>query len=350
MADLILSGIRKSFGRTEVLHGIDTRIEKGSFVSLLGASGCGKTTLLRIVAGLETASAGTVQIAGQDVTDLPPERRDISMMFQSYALLPHLSVAENVRFPLRMRGIGSRDEQAAKVQEALETVQLAAFAQRKPAQLSGGQQQRVALARAIVSTPKVLLLDEALSNLDARLREDMQLELIEIHRKLGLTTLFVTHDQDEALSLSDKVILLDDGRVAQEGTPQQIYDAPQSAFAAEFLGAANLLPATIGPAGQAVLGDGQRLNVPASMPEGPALLAIRQEDLRVADSGEGLAATLKAQVFMGSRTRQVLEMNGTPLRALSLGGPKIAVGQPVRLTVDPDRIARLPAEPGRQTA
>ena len=153
MADLTLTGIRKSFGGIEVLHGIDTVIETGSFVSLLGASGCGKTTLLRIVAGLETASAGRVQIAGQDVTGLPPESRDISMMFQSYALLPHLSVAENVRFPLRMRGIGNREEQAAKVADALETVQLSAFANRKPAQLSGGQQQRVALARAIVSTP-----------------------------------------------------------------------------------------------------------------------------------------------------------------------------------------------------
>lgn len=350
MADLILTGIRKSFGKTAVLHGIDTSIEKGSFVSVLGASGCGKTTLLRIVAGLETASAGTVRIAGQDVTRLPPEKRDISMMFQSYALLPHLSVAENVRFPLRMRGIGSREEQATKVQDALETVQLAAFANRRPAQLSGGQQQRVALARAIVSTPKVLLLDEALSNLDARLREDMQLELIEIHRKLGLTTLFVTHDQEEALSLSDKVILLEDGRVAQEGAPQLIYGAPRSAFAAEFLGAANLLPARIGPVGQAVLSDGQRLRVPASMPEGAAVLAIRQEDLSVSESGEGLAAMLKAQVFMGSRTRQVLEIDGRSLRALSLGGPKVAVGTQVKLMVDPDRIARLPAEPGKEPA
>ena len=342
MADLTLTGIRKSFGGIEVLHGIDTVIEKGSFVSLLGASGCGKTTLLRIVAGLETASAGMVQIGGQDVTGLPPEARDISMMFQSYALLPHLSVAENVRFPLRMRGIGNREEQAAKVADALETVQLSAFANRKPAQLSGGQQQRVALARAIVSTPKVLLLDEALSNLDARLREDMQLELIEIHRKLGLTTLFVTHDQDEALSLSDRVILLEGGRVAQEGAPEDIYEAPQSAYAAEFLGAANLIPVRIGPRGTASLPDGQSLKVPDTMPEGPATLAIRQEDLVLSDTDAGIAAKLKAQVFMGSRTRHVLDLGGHPLRALSLGRPGLTAGATVRLRVDPDRIAWLP--------
>ena len=345
MADLTLTGIRKSFGRTEVLHGIDTVIEKGSFVSLLGASGCGKSTLLRIVAGLETASAGRVEIAGQEVTALPPEARDISMMFQSYALLPHLSVAENVRFPLRMRGIGNREEQAARVAEALETVQLSAFANRKPSQLSGGQQQRVALARAIVSTPKVLLLDEALSNLDARLREDMQLELIEIHRKLGLTTLFVTHDQDEALSLSDRVILLDGGRVAQAGSPEEIYEAPQTAFAAEFLGAANLIPAEIGPRGTATLPGGQHLPVPENMLEGPALLAIRQEDLVLSAGGKGISARLKAQVFMGSRTRHVLDLDGHRLRALSLGRPGLVAGETVRLAVDPDRIAWLPPAP-----
>ncbi len=245
MSDLTLTDIRKSYGRVEVLHGIDLAIRSGEFVALLGASGCGKTTLLRIVAGLETVSAGRVEIAGREITALPPERRDIAMMFQSYALLPHLSVAENVRFPLRMRRQGSREEQAAKVEQALETVQLTTMADRRPSQLSGGQQQRVALARAIVSNPQVLLLDEPLSNLDARLREEMQVELIEIHRRLGLTTLFVTHDQDEALSLADRVVLMNQGKVEQEGTPREIYDAPATGFASSFLGAANLLPVTV---------------------------------------------------------------------------------------------------------
>ena len=222
MADVTLTDIRKSFGPVEVLHGVSLAIAEGEFVSLLGASGCGKTTLLRTVAGLEAPTSGRVMIGGEDVTELPPERRDIAMMFQSYALLPHLSVAENVRFPLRMRRIGAREDQHERVREALETVHLGQMAERKPNQLSGGQQQRVALARAIVSKPQVLLLDEPLSNLDARLREDMQVELIEIHKRLGLTTLFVTHDQEEALSLSDRIVLINKGRIEQEGAPARI--------------------------------------------------------------------------------------------------------------------------------
>ena len=194
MADLRLRDIRQSLGPTEVLGGIALDIPSGAFIALPGASGCGKTTLLRIIAGPERVTTGTVEIAGRDATHLPPERRDIAMMFQSYALLPHLDVAGNVRFPLRMRGIGSAAGQRARVAEALETVQLGHLAARRPRKLSGGQQQRVALARAIVWRPELLLPDEPLSNLDARLREDMQLERIELHRRLGLTTVFVTHD------------------------------------------------------------------------------------------------------------------------------------------------------------
>ena len=246
MSEINLSDIHKSFGKVEVIPGVSFSVERGEFVSLLGPSGCGKTTLLRIVAGLETVSSGRVDIAGTDVTHLPPEKRDIAMMFQSYALLPHLSVAENVRFPLRMRGIGSRDEQNERVKTALDTVQLSHLGDRRARQLSGGQQQRVALARAIVSRPKVLLLDEPLSNLDARLREDMQVELIEIHKNLGLTTLFVTHDQEEALSLSDRIILIKGGRIEQEGTPAHIYAQPSTSFASQFLGSANMLSAVAG--------------------------------------------------------------------------------------------------------
>lgn len=341
MANVRLENIRKSFGNVKVLHGISLDIASGEFVSLLGASGCGKTTLLRTVAGLETVTSGTVVIDGQTVTDLPPEKRDIAMMFQSYALLPHLSVAENVRFPLRMRNIGSREEQAERVETALETVQLGHLGDRKPRQLSGGQQQRVALARAIVSKPKVLLLDEPLSNLDARLREDMQVELIEIHKRLGLTTLFVTHDQEEALSLSDRVVLLNAGRVEQQGTPAEIYTRPATEFASNFLGSANIIPATIetDDAGSvAVLADGQRLQLsPGESARGPARLVLRQEDIAIGKSGD-IAGEVRTRVYLGARNRYVLALAGQPVRVLSGNDRVFASGEKVSLSIDPRRI------------
>ena len=347
MSDLTLTDIRKSYGRVEVLHGIDLAIRSGEFVALLGASGCGKTTLLRIVAGLETVSAGRVEIAGREITALPPERRDIAMMFQSYALLPHLSVAENVRFPLRMRRQGSREEQAAKVEQALETVQLTTMADRRPSQLSGGQQQRVALARAIVSNPQVLLLDEPLSNLDARLREEMQVELIEIHRRLGLTTLFVTHDQDEALSLSDRVVLMNQGKVEQEGSPREIYDAPATGFASSFLGAANLLPVTVANGtGSPVarLADGQELAVPEGMAaSGERTLVLRQEDLEVvaADQPGALKARVAIRVFLGARNRYMLDLAGQRISLTTGKAVRVEPGEKVGLIIAPENIRLL---------
>ena len=346
MANVHLHAIHKSFGATAVIHGVSLDIASGEFVSLLGASGCGKTTLLRIVAGLESVTSGTVEIDGRGVTDLPPEQRDIAMMFQSYALLPHLSVADNVRFPLRMRGLGSRDEQQEKVRAALDTVQLSQLAERRPSQLSGGQQQRVALARAIVSQPKVLLLDEPLSNLDARLREDMQVELIEIHKRLGLTTIFVTHDQEEALSLSNRVILLNGGHIEQQGTPADIYARPDSAFASSFLGAANLVPATIeaGHKSVAVLADGQRLAIaPDNTTVGSTTLALRQEDLQITDAGQpGLQAKVRTRVYLGSRNRYVLQLAGMDIKVLASTDRVYADGAMVALTVDPGRVRCLP--------
>ena len=341
MANVRLEDIKKSFGNVKVLHGITLDIASGEFVSLLGASGCGKTTLLRAVAGLEGVTSGSVSIDGQTVTELPPERRDIAMMFQSYALLPHLSVSENVRFPLRMRGIGSREEQAERVKAALETVQLGHLAERKPRQLSGGQQQRVALARAIVSKPKVLLLDEPLSNLDARLREDMQVELIEIHKRLGLTTLFVTHDQEEALSLSDRVVLLNGGRVEQQGSPAEIYSRPATEFASNFLGSANIIPVTIessdgGPV--AVLANRQRLPLSPSEPvRGPARLVLRQEDLAIGKSGD-IGGEVRTRVYLGARNRYVLVLAGQPVRVLAGNDHIFASGEAVSLSIDPARI------------
>lgn len=353
MSDVHIKKVHKAFGAVEVLHGISLDIRSGEFVSLLGASGCGKTTLLRIVAGLESVTSGNVEIDGRDVTGLPPEQRDIAMMFQSYALLPHLSVAENVRFPLRMRRIGTVSEQREKVREALETVQLGHLADRRPRQLSGGQQQRVAFARAIVSRPKVLLLDEPLSNLDARLREDMQVELIDIHKRLGLTTLFVTHDQEEALSLSDRVILINEGNIEQEGAPAEIYARPATRFASSFLGAANLLPATIadgatGPV--ATLADGQTLPLRSQeMARGRATLALRQEDIALLAPDEAVGqqlvkAEIRTRVYLGARNRYVIRLGGEQIRVLAPHETLFDRGDEVRLSVDPDHIRVIPED------
>lgn len=350
MSNVRLSSIQKTYGPVKVLHGIDLDIESGEFVSLLGASGCGKTTLLRIVAGLENVSAGRVEIDGREVTDLPPEKRDIAMMFQSYALLPHLSVIENVRFPLRMRHIGGREEQYERARAALETVQLAHLADRRPRQLSGGQQQRVALARAVVSDPKVLLLDEPLSNLDARLREDMQVELIEIHRRLKLTTLFVTHDQEEALSLSDRVVLMNAGRVEQQAAPHDLYASPATGFASAFLGAANLLPANVTEemnAIYAILDDGQRLQLdPTTKARGPVTLAIRQEDAILSHASEtvppgSLSGEIATRVYLGSRYRYIVRLGSHRLSILAPKAPVFETGAKIAISVEPAHIRAL---------
>lgn len=318
MATLTIEHVAKSFGAVRVLDDISLHIESGEFVSLLGPSGCGKTTLLRILAGLETVSGGTVKIGGRDVAHLPPEDRDISMMFQSYALFPHMNVHENVRFPLRMRRRGSRSEQDRKVREALDIVQLGHLAGRMPKQLSGGQQQRVALARAIVSDPKVLLLDEPLSNLDARLREDMQVELIGLHRRLGLTTVFVTHDQDEALSLSDRVVLMYGGHIEQSGHPLEMYARPGTRFASDFLGSANIVPVKVSRKDgrtQAVLATGAVVDVcEAPVGKSDGLLVLRQEDILMKPAEgaqpDALKATVQTRVYLGGRTRYVLDLEG----------------------------------------
>jgi ABC-type Fe3+/spermidine/putrescine transport system ATPase subunit len=339
MADLELHDITKAFDRAEVLHGVSLNIQSGQFVSLLGPSGCGKTTLLRIIAGLESVTRGSVFIDRKDVTHLAPESRDIAMMFQSYALLPHMTVRQNIRFPLKVRGKGTRAEQDLRVETVLETVQLLHLADRMPRQLSGGQQQRVALARAIVSDPKVLLLDEPLSNLDARLREDMQVELIDLHRRLGLTTVFVTHDQEEALSLSDVVVLMNGGRIEQIGDPRSIYESPETDFASEFLGSANLVPVVVthDPSGShAILADGQSVAVTTSI-QGEARLVLRQEDLtlRTVQPGqaEHVLARIETRVFLGARIRYVLRMGDLRLKCLAPATDVFSSGDTVAVQI-----------------
>jgi len=294
VADSVLSirGLSKAFAGQTVLTDFTLEISHGEFVTLLGPSGCGKTTLLRLVAGFETPDGGSVFLDGADISPLPPEKRQVNTVFQSYALFPHMSVSANVAFGLRLKGVRGR-ELIARVHQALEQVRMREFADRYPGQLSGGQQQRVAIARAVVNTPRVLLLDEPLSALDARLRRDMQVELKRLQRELGIAFILVTHDQEEALSMSDRVVVMQDGRIAQVGTPREVYEDPANLYVARFIGDINLFPGTVvgrdGDNGlqvrvfdQLVLARTDRVLQPGQ----PVQLLLRPEDLRLAESGQ----------------------------------------------------------------
>jgi putative spermidine/putrescine transport system ATP-binding protein len=311
MAGVVVEGLAKRFGATAALDCVSLAIPDGAMVAVLGPSGCGKTTFLRLLAGLETPDGGTIRIGATNVTGLPPERRGLGMMFQSYALFPHMTAAENLRFPLKMRGIGDRAAQDARVADALRLVRMEAFSTRYPRELSGGQQQRVALARAVIADPPVLLLDEPLSNLDAQLRKEMQVELIELHRKIALTTVLVTHDQEEALSLADLVVLMRQGRVEQVGAPREIYRNPATAFAASFIGAANLIPVRLAN-GRAEIAPG--LSVPAAAGEGKRLLLLRREDLslRAAALPTEIAVPVSvvAVAYHGAQCHAVVDLAG----------------------------------------
>lgn len=261
--DVRLTGISKTYGSSTAVHPLDLTVPAGTFFALLGASGCGKTTTLRMIAGLEAPSTGTVRLGDRDVTELPPYKRPVNTVFQSYALFPHLDVYENVAFGLRRRGIKSVKKQ---VGEMLDLVQLGDYARRKPQELSGGQQQRVAVARALINHPQVLLLDEPLGALDLKLRRQMQLELKRIQTEVGITFIHVTHDQEEAMTMADTVAVMNGGRVEQLGAPAELYDLPRTAFVANFLGTSNLLTAEVtGVSGDDVLvtAGGSRLALPA---------------------------------------------------------------------------------------
>jgi iron(III) transport system ATP-binding protein len=279
-AGIEISGVNLSYGATHVLKDVSLDVEPGEFFAFLGPSGCGKTTLLRLIAGFNVAQTGSVRVGGTDVSTLPPWKRDVGMVFQSYALWPHMSVGRNVAFGLEERRL-PKDEIAARVDQALELVSLKHLKDRKPSQLSGGQQQRVALARTIAVRPKVLLLDEPLSNLDAKMRVQVRRELRELQQTLGITTIFVTHDQEEANTICDRIAVMSEGVVQQIGTPMALYDRPANLFVAGFLGTANILEGQIGDSAFAISGGG-RLPVAAGadVPAG-AKVVFRPQNARV---------------------------------------------------------------------
>ncbi len=342
MSFLDLSGLQKSYGANNVVKSFDLGVQKGEFVSLLGPSGCGKTTVLRMVAGFETPSKGTIRIDGQDVTHLRPNQRNIGMVFQAYALFPNLTVAQNVAFGLKIKGI-SAAESKDRVADMLRLIGLPALGDRYPFQLSGGQQQRVALARALAPQPRVLLLDEPLSALDAKIRVSLRLEMREIQQKLGITTIFVTHDQEEALSISDRVVVMNGGLADQIGTPFEIYNKPRTRFVANFVGTLNTLEGTVTDAatGQITL-NGQSLRLPAPLESaGPVGLALRPESVhlnRVTDGDMVLPATVTSVHFMGSVIRVQAVAAGRPLALDTFNRPDTpppAIGSTVDLSFNP---------------
>jgi len=342
-----LVAVSKRWGQSAALAEVTLSVAAGSFTVLLGPSGCGKSTCLRIIAGLEQASSGTVSIGGKDVTDLPPARRGVAMVFQSYALFPHLTVAENIVFGLRARRVAA-GERKRRLAEASEMLGIGHLLGRRPAQLSGGQQQRVALGRAIVAQSPICLMDEPLSNLDAQLRAEMRREILALQRRLGLTMVYVTHDQTEAMSMADQVVLLRDGQIEQDAPPADIYAAPATSFCAGFIGSPpmNLLP--LERRGNAMVISGT---------DGPALCAavesavvggIRPETLSLADSG--IAARVTLAEFLGAETVLACVVGAAELRVLArLPGRVVAEpGREVFLAVAPDAVHLFAAASGKR--
>ena len=322
VSDIRLENIARHWGAARALDGVSFEVEAGSFAVLLGPSGCGKSTTLRIIAGLDQPTSGTVRIGGRDVTALPPAARGIAMVFQSYALFPHLTVAENIVFGLRVRKVRDR---AARLARAAEMLGLAALLDRKPSQLSGGQQQRVALARAIVAEAPVCLMDEPLSNLDAQLRGEMRREIRALQRRLGITMVYVTHDQTEAMTMADKVVLLRAGRIEQVGTPEDLYARPATAFTASFIGAPpmNLLR------------------------RDARLVGVRPEDMRLAS--DGLEASVESVEYLGADSLLALSSHGQSLLVRVPGRAAARSGDAVRVSWDPSQEHRFdPTTGGRQ--
>jgi spermidine/putrescine ABC transporter ATP-binding subunit len=311
-APIRLHGLRKEFDGVVAVDTVELTVEPGLLCALLGPSGCGKTTTLRMIAGLETPTAGTISIGNTDCTHVPPYARDLGFVFQNYALFPHMDVATNVAFGLRMRRL-PEGEVAERVAEVLALVQLAGFEHRRPKQLSGGQQQRVALARALVTRPRALLLDEPLSNLDKNLRDEMRTQVRDIQRRLGITAILVTHDQEEALAIADRVVVMNKGRIEQIGRGEDVYRRPATLFVARFVGTANVFKGVLADDGHLVAGN-LRLPVTASGRAGErAALVIRPADATLASPGGGLSGVIEGHVYQGALRRYTVRLaDGSP--------------------------------------
>ncbi|MDG2029896.1 MAG: ABC transporter ATP-binding protein [Phycisphaerales bacterium] len=355
MSSVLLESVRKVFGTTVAVDEVNLEIATGDLFFLLGPSGCGKTTLLRMIAGFATPSGGRITIGDRDVTKLPAEKRDTGMVFQSYALWPHMSVRENVAFGLKVRKL-ERSRVDSEVDRALELVRMTDYAARKPNELSGGQQQRVALARALAFKPSILLLDEPLSNLDAKLRIEMRSEIRRIVDELGVTTIYVTHDQKEALSLADDMVVMRDGLVVQRGSPRELYTRPSSRFTADFLGETNLISAEIRGRedDRAVLstvaGDVHSTAIVDTLPDkGNITLSIRPEALAIIHEGESVPedssvinGTLIDSIFLGEMAQHRVDIGGdVVLKVFQLNPRQLAPGSDIRLAIDPEDVVLL---------
>ncbi|MDR3376033.1 MAG: ABC transporter ATP-binding protein [Ancalomicrobiaceae bacterium] len=313
MSEIAVSNLSKAFGPHKAVDDVSFTVASGEFVVLLGPSGCGKSTTLRLIAGLEQPSTGAISIHGRDVTQAGPSQRQISMVFQSYAVFPHLDVARNIVFGLEVRGVG-KQERLARLARVADIVGLTPYLARRPAELSGGQRQRVALARAIISERPVCLMDEPLSNLDAKLRHEMRVEIRELQQRLGMTMLYVTHDQIEAMTMADRVILMKDGRIEQDGTPADLYVRPRTTFTARFVG---LPPMNFIPA-----------------PDETGTVGIRAEDLSITASGGRLSGTVAAIEYLGADTRVSVDWQGLTLVARVPGASRLKRGDPAGLSWD----------------
>ncbi|MFT5204084.1 MAG: spermidine/putrescine transport system ATP-binding protein [Candidatus Aldehydirespiratoraceae bacterium] len=334
-----LSGITKRFGDVTAVDAVDLEIADGEFFALLGPSGCGKTTTLRMIAGLEFPTEGSLQIFGDEVGTLPPNKRPVNTVFQSYALFPHMTVAKNIAFGLKMKRV-ARDEVEERVAEAIRLVHLDGMEQRRPDQLSGGQQQRVALARALVNRPKVLLLDEPLGALDLKLRQEMQRELKALQREVGITFVFVTHDQEEALTMSDRIGVMDDGQLLQVGTPEEIYERPANRFVAGFIGQTNLLDGTVDGADSVCLANGSRIRARTAAPVGtPVAVSLRPENASIhaglsPEGVDALTGTLTDVTYLGNALifRVALDWLHLEVRHENRGGDIPQIGDTVHVT------------------
>jgi iron(III) transport system ATP-binding protein len=362
MPPIHLLRVTKRFGATVAIDGVTLDVADGELFFLLGPSGCGKTTLLRMIAGFIEPTEGTIRFGDRDVTAEPPARRNAGMVFQSYALWPHMTVAENVAYGLDVRRVAAA-ERRQRVESVLRTVRMEALAQRRPPQLSGGQQQRVALARALVVAPDVLLLDEPLSNLDAKLRLEMRGEIVRICREARITAVYVTHDQKEALAMADRIAVLADGRVAQVGTPRALYERPESRFVAEFLGETSFVPATVrGRDGGVIVLDTPAGVVRSDAAAAPAvrtgdrvLCSIRPEALAIgaaADRVNRLAGARLATTYLGEAAQHVVDIGGgCTVKVLEMNpGPPGPPGERVELSVLPERVVVVEKGPGPQVS